>query len=665
MPEEWILRRGGRRPVVTLAFALAYLAAGFLGRQTILDGTTFSLIWPAAGVAVLWLVVQQSGPLSLDTAALALVSFAANWFTGAPLEIALILMVTNTVQTVVTILVLRRWCPNLWGVGGDRSLDSPKVTAWYLGAISVGMAAGMSIGVAGTELTGGSAGVLQAVLWFDRNLCGVLAVTTLGLMVGQRLERPRPRPPLVDSDLELVLASVFSLVMYAVAFSFDGLPLAFSLLAATVWFGVRFSTVVSAWHSLLTGAAAVTLTLAGWGPFVGETGDEIAALLVQFFVGMILVSGVVLSTGREERRMLAAALRHTQEEAVYQADILNSVITSVVEGLIVIDDAGEILMVNPAAVEILGYSEAGELPRSVDLLGGMYLDGTPIPDGMRPSRRALAGEKLRNVDILFTTDDGHERILSMSAGPLVRDTQQDRARAVLMFRDATAEYAQRAELAAFAGVVAHDLRNPLAAIDGWTELLEDEALSGELHPPMVAEFVGRVRASSTRMHGLILHLLAHATSKDAALSLTRLDLEDAVRKVVAASEATHALCVRGQIPPVRGDRVLVDQVLENLVSNALKYVAEGVRPEIDVWATCGPSGMVTVSIADNGIGLPPGEHEAIFDEFHRAHVNGYEGTGLGLSICRRIIARHGGTISAHDNPVGQGTVFEFTLPAHA
>ena len=72
--------------------------------------------------------------------------------------------------------------------------------------------------------------------------------------------------------------------------------------------------------------------------------------------------------------------------------------------------------------------------------------------------------------------------------------------------------------------------------------------------------------------------------------------------------------------------------------------------------------MVRVSVVDNGIGLPEGQHESVFDEFHRVHPTGYEGTGLGLAIARRIITRHGGAILARDNPAG-GTVFEFTLPA--
>jgi signal transduction histidine kinase len=295
----------------------------------------------------------------------------------------------------------------------------------------------------------------------------------------------------------------------------------------------------------------------------------------------------------------------------------------------------------------------------VDGLDNLFIDGHPLVDTQRPSRRALNGEVLRNVTVELR-GPGEQRVLSISAAPLPHDPD-DHARAVLLIRDATTEHAQREELAAFAGVVAHDLRNPLAAIDGWTELLEDAAADGELPPGVVQEFIGRLRASSTRMHGLILHLLAHATSKNRNLSLARLDLTESAQRVVAGRDASDFVTV-GAIPPAHGDRVLIDQVLENLIGNALKYVAAGVRPEVDVRGCLDSEGLVRVTVTDNGIGLPEGQHEAIFDEFHRVNPAGYEGTGLGLAIARRIVTRHGGTIIARSNPAG-GTIFEFTLPA--
>ncbi|WP_308285381.1 sensor histidine kinase [Actinoplanes hulinensis] len=117
----------------------------------------------------------------------------------------------------------------------------------------------------------------------------------------------------------------------------------------------------------------------------------------------------------------------------------------------------------------------------------------------------------------------------------------------------------------------------------------------------------------------------------------------------------------GELPAVQADPVLVRQLIDNLVGNAIKYTAPGVVPALRITAVQDET-MVTVRIVDNGIGIPEGQHEAIFGNFHRAHVSGgYQGTGLGLAICRRIVERHGGTITATDDPAG-GTCFTFTLP---
>ncbi|MFD0518058.1 sensor histidine kinase [Paractinoplanes durhamensis] len=113
---------------------------------------------------------------------------------------------------------------------------------------------------------------------------------------------------------------------------------------------------------------------------------------------------------------------------------------------------------------------------------------------------------------------------------------------------------------------------------------------------------------------------------------------------------------------VDADPVLTRQLLENLIGNAIKYTATGVVPRIAV--SCEPTGdgFVRVAVDDNGIGIPAGQHEAIFQNFHRAHAAaGYAGTGLGLAICKRIVERHGGTITAAGNDLG-GSRMTFTLP---
>jgi signal transduction histidine kinase len=108
--------------------------------------------------------------------------------------------------------------------------------------------------------------------------------------------------------------------------------------------------------------------------------------------------------------------------------------------------------------------------------------------------------------------------------------------------------------------------------------------------------------------------------------------------------------------------VLLRQVIDNLLGNALKYTPPGQPVRVTVTAQPGGDGFTAVEVADRGIGIPDGQHTAIFERFHRAHPGTtYPGTGLGLAICQRIIERHGGTITATDNP-GDGTIFRFTLP---
>jgi signal transduction histidine kinase len=120
----------------------------------------------------------------------------------------------------------------------------------------------------------------------------------------------------------------------------------------------------------------------------------------------------------------------------------------------------------------------------------------------------------------------------------------------------------------------------------------------------------------------------------------------------------------GRLDQVDADAGAVRQLLENLIGNSIKYTAPDVIPHLEITSRR-RGGTVEVTIADNGIGIPAGQHEAIFDNFHRAHRDtGYAGTGLGLAICHRIVTRHGGFITADDNP-GGGSRFVFTLPAAA
>jgi signal transduction histidine kinase len=181
-----------------------------------------------------------------------------------------------------------------------------------------------------------------------------------------------------------------------------------------------------------------------------------------------------------------------------------------------------------------------------------------------------------------------------------------------------------------------------------------------------------MQAAAGRMQALIHDLLAFARVATQARPPVRVGLERAAREALADLSAlvaeTEGSVEIGPLPDARADPVQVRRVFQNLVGNALKFHRPGVPPRVRVegrvveGARPGEA-MAEVAVADEGIGFEPRHAERIFSPFQRLHGRGeYEGTGMGLAICRRIVERHGGTISARGSP-GAGSRFVFTLPA--
>lgn len=644
--------------VSTLTQTISMSGAGFFAAD----------LWPAGGLPIVWLLVRGSRVASGDSALAVVALCGANLLAGAGSDLAAVFAASGLAQTWLAVLLLRRWCPDTWGCGGDRPIDTPRVVARLSGTLLLTLAAGTVLGIcaaASIPTMGLDVEVLDALLWFGRNLGSTLIVVPLAVMVGHRVTAARPRPSLRGPDAgaaELLVATLFTVATYGLAFSLEELPLAFPMLAATVWFGARFSTLLSATHSFVVGVAAMALTLNGVGPFAIVEDHDVGLMIAQFYIATIAITGLAIATGRDERQALADELRRAQEEVSYEESVRAAVIGSMTEGVLVVDESGDLLVHNEAAARILGLGEQLSTQSRLALTS-WTIDGVELADAERPTARALRGERVEGELMIVRVADVGERVLTVSAIPLPRDDAHRRNRAMVLMRDTTHEHAHREELAAFAGVVAHDLRNPLAAIDGWTEMIADELDAGVLDTQLAREFVSRVRSSSRRMRDLIRDLLAHATSSARDLDVSRVDVT-AVAGEIAVARQAEGVVSTGPVPPVLADPVLVRQVLDNLIGNALKYVAPGEEPRVGVTGHRSDARLVTVEVRDNGIGIPDEDRHRIFEEFHRAHYREYEGSGLGLSIVRRIVNRHGGTIEALPNPTGRGSVFRFTLPAY-
>jgi light-regulated signal transduction histidine kinase (bacteriophytochrome) len=236
------------------------------------------------------------------------------------------------------------------------------------------------------------------------------------------------------------------------------------------------------------------------------------------------------------------------------------------------------------------------------------------------------------------------------------------------------------ELESFAFIASHDLAEPLRQIETFSSLLE-RALHphapGDAKPP-TADFVrwfGGIQASSRRLRTLIRDLAEYSRVGRHARPLAPASLGELVAQVESdlgkAIEESSGTIETGPLPVVMCDAAQMRQVLQNLITNALKYRHRDRAPAIRITATTRPAGegmsrsrlpVLDISVADNGLGFDNRHAERIFEPFQRLHSSdAYPGSGIGLAICRKVVERHGGAITASGTP-GQGSVFTISLP---
>ncbi|BAL85724.1 putative multi-sensor signal transduction histidine kinase [Actinoplanes missouriensis 431] len=670
----------------TVAFAMAYLVSAWAGRLTVVDGTNLSMVWPAAGVAVIWFCAQRRSPwFWVDGVVLITISYFVNALTGATHATSLASAAANFAQALVFVVLLRRWRPSLWGAGGDGPIGSPRDLWILLAASCASTACGAFVGPTTRWLLGEGYPWVAAAVWLARNTAGTLIVGMAGLCIGQAVSTYRARHGSPAGWARQWIAmlrvtprwriaeyaglAVCTTSLYMVGFRYaDRLPLSFAVLGLTVWVATRLATPFVVAHSLLVATIAALFTLNGQGPFAVVGDLALRTVILQAFAAMVAVVGLALALGRDERDRLMAELAAQREQASRHAALMTAIVDSMADGLAVIDSTGGVVLRNPASVRLLGDRiGAGESDPAA--YGFFRADGSRYLDE-EAFLKALADEEVRDAEILVRNPGVPEgRFVRVTATAL---PNPDGTRsAVVLYHDVTAERRHRDELTNFAGVVAHDLLNPVASVDGWTDAALEALATVPAHPGVdqARGDLARLARASDRMRSLIEDLLAYTTARNAVAAPAYVDLTAVVADIANARTDAAAAAGRpeprftvGAFPPVHADPVLVRQLLDNLIGNAIKYTAPGVTPALTVTAAR-EGDMVRVCVADNGIGIPEGQHDAIFANFHRAHLgSGYLGTGLGLAICQRIVERHGGTIAASDNP-GGGSRFVFTLPA--
>ena len=346
---------------------------------------------------------------------------------------------------------------------------------------------------------------------------------------------------------------------------------------------------------------------------------------------------------------------------------LNDAIVSTVDvGLVALDRDGTYQSVNQSQAAFLALAfPKGHGGRSGQLGDVFAADrSTRLSTEEMPTTRAMRGEEFDDHRIWIGADPAKQLALSVSAR-CVRDASGEFDGAVLVYKDITPLMAALKVKDDFVASVSHELRTPLTSIMGFLDLVLDE----ETVDPQVRRNLEVAKRNSERLLCLVSDLLLTAQADEGyiALDVEQVDASSLVRESVAEIEqraVAQGLTLRHTIQPallVHGDAVRLRQIVDNLLTNAVKYTPAGGTVSV---AVEGGVSDLWLKVSDTGIGIAPEDLGRLFMKFFRtkeAEDRAIQGIGLGLAITRSIVEAHGGTILVESEP-GRGSTFVVRLP---
>ncbi len=352
------------------------------------------------------------------------------------------------------------------------------------------------------------------------------------------------------------------------------------------------------------------------------------------------------------------------------------VINSIADGVVALNAQGQIELINPAAQNLLGWSKNDAMGLdSKSVIKLVNSNGQEIPEDLSPIKQGMLSNKPATNDTLsLLTKSGKKVLVSVAVTPV---SEQSRSNGViLVFRDITREREQERQRAEFISTASHEMRTPVAAMEGYlglamnpqTAVIDDKARN----------YLQKAYESTQHLGRLFQDLLTVSKAEDSRL-MTRpaiIDVTAFTREIVdglsqkAKDKAIGLVFAPGgvgdgarRIQPsfyIHADPNQMREVLNNLVDNAIKYTKQG-TVTVDIK---GDDSNVDVNITDTGIGIPPEDIAHLFQKFYRvdnSDTREIGGTGLGLYICRRLVEANNGHISLNST-YGKGSTFTLKMP---
>ncbi|MFJ4268083.1 sensor histidine kinase [Paenarthrobacter nicotinovorans] len=409
-----------------------------------------------------------------------------------------------------------------------------------------------------------------------------------------------------------------------------------------------------------------------WIPvFVHDQVSEQALTKPLLFPILILgigvsVSVLTLSMVRQQRALEQKdeALKEALDISTKQERLLNTVMEALPLGVVAVDGDGHDILMNRRQRQSHALATPADNadPNESELLVFDTDRTTPLPPDRRPVRRAVLGERFTD-QLVWLGSGPEQRAFTTSARPMLDDDGKF-AGSVVVFSDVTDLVNALAAKDEFVANVSHEFRTPLTSILGYVELILDDANTLDSHSRKQLDIVKR---NAERLLTLVSDLLA-VRSGQIVIQRHTADVAELVRGSVTSAEpraAKAGIKLSMDLPEAleaRVDSSRLAQVLDNLVSNAIKYSPDGGDVEVAAWED---EDFIFCRVTDTGMGMSEEEQAEAFTKFFRAgsvRKSAIPGVGLGLPISKAIVEAHGGTITLESVP-GQGTTFTVKMPA--
>ncbi|MHA7269379.1 sensor histidine kinase [Arthrobacter sp. HLT1-20] len=497
---------------------------------------------------------------------------------------------------------------------------------------------------------------------------------------------------LAGAKLMVALAMSVGLLVAAAAVPWDKLPRGSFLVIPYLDF-VAVALFRDGSHALLNAAGMVTLFPVFWlcasgiapktavfsstmasllivwipefnapGPVTAE--QLVRPLLTPFMMLAFAIGMVVLTTSMDRQRdaLIAQdiARRKDLAESRHRERLLETIVDTVGVGVVVVDAAGHDRLMNSTqeAIHVLGVPADIKDPQESELLI-FGVDRVPLPAESRPVRRAINGESFTNYQIWIGSGE-QARALSTTARTILSDDGTSDG-AVIAFHDVTDMVEALAAKDDFVANVSHEFRTPLTAIASYVAMaLESPGLA----PAEVSSYLKIAERNTVRLNGLVSDLLTTTTMTiDRAPACVAKLIADSLGSAAPAAAANgvtvESECQQPLVALIDSGRI--GQVLDNLVSNAVKYSPDGGKLTVRAWAQ---GSDLHAQVSDTGLGMSAADQAGLFQKFFRAgqaRDRGIPGIGLGLMISKTIIDNHGGTLAVSSEQ-GKGTTMSFVLP---